>query len=803
MIWRWRDWPWAWKLAALMVVAVMVPITAMTFVTELTERNQFIGDTRRRNLQQATNTSALLGRYLSDGIGDVTVLALSPAAVGACTTADPSDFTRLAVLMRGFKEAKHIELLQIIDRVGTVIAATNPARVGTDRITAPFFLSAMAGQARVHDPRYLPDDRQIHINISVPVHDPEDQIVGVAAARISLDDIDRLIAVDTDYGSLGEYGLLWDEQGIVLSSPAHPERRFRPLAPMAPYTRNQLAAEERFGPDTAKLLSASGAAEPLVTRSRWRLYDASLSPHVAASLDGRQMQVTLVPVPGTRWTYAIATPEDKALALVRAESSRNLAVALLTSIFAIVLSLVAARWVSSPLAQVGDAARALAAGDMTRRARLKRRDEIGELAATFDTMADALAAKDAELRLYADSLEQRVEERTAEVSGLLRDVQESNRLKDEFLSTVSHELRTPLNAVLGWAQVLKRTAAAADPAQTARALDAIERNAQAQAQLVEDLLDTSRVVSGKLHISFVPVDVCDIVQTAVESVRPLAKTGGIDLRLAVGEDRLPVLADPARLQQVIGNLLSNALKFTASGGRVSVSVRRSAETMEIVVTDTGRGIPGEFLPFVFDRFRQGDSTTTRAHGGLGLGLSIARHLVVLHGGTIRAESAGEQQGATFTIVLPGKMADATAARLPHAAPTTILLPGIRVLIVDDQEDARTLLAAILAAAGALVDTVGSAEEARRRLAARRPDVLVSDIAMPEEDGYSLIRSIRLADEAAGLTPLPSIAVTAYARDDDRSRALVAGYDRHLTKPLDPGALLEAIAELTLGRERRR
>ena len=270
--------------------------------------------------------------------------------------------------------------------------------------------------------------------------------------------------------------------------------------------------------------------------------------------------------------------------------------------------------------------------------------------------------------------------------------------------------------------------------------------------------------------------------------------------MALGDDRVPILADAARLQQVIGNLLSNALKFTPSGGRVSVAVRRSAETMEIVVTDTGRGIPPEFLPFVFDRFRQGDSTTTRAHGGLGLGLSIARHLVMLHGGTIRAESAGDQQGATFTIVLPVKTADAAPAR-PRSAPATIVLPSIRVLVVDDQEDTRALMTAMLGAAAAQVDVVASAEDARRRLAVRRPDVLVSDIAMPGEDGYSLIRSIRQADEAAGRTRLPCIAVTAYARDDDRARALAAGYDRHLTKPLDPEALLEAIAELTLGRKR--
>jgi signal transduction histidine kinase len=377
---------------------------------------------------------------------------------------------------------------------------------------------------------------------------------------------------------------------------------------------------------------------------------------------------------------------------------------------------------------------------------------------------------------------------------LYRQLQESNRLKDEFLGTVSHELRTPLNAVLGWAQILKRTGVA-DPDQTARAIDAIERNAQAQAQLVEDLLDTSRVVSGKLRITFVPVDLADLVQAAVESLRPLARSRGLDLTLTVGEGLVPIMADAARLQQVIGNLVSNALKFTPPAGRVEVSVRRAGGTMEIAVADTGAGIAPEFLPFVFDRFRQADSTTTRTHGGLGLGLSIARHLVALHGGTIRAESPGEQQGATFTVVLPINPADPPAEAVTPASHPTPDLAGVHVLVVDDQADARALLQTMLGAAGARVDTAASADEARLLIATRRPHLVVSDIGMPREDGYSLIRSVRQADEAAGRERLPSIAVTAYASQDDRLRALGSGYDRHVTKPVDPAALLQTIVAL--------
>ena len=377
---------------------------------------------------------------------------------------------------------------------------------------------------------------------------------------------------------------------------------------------------------------------------------------------------------------------------------------------------------------------------------------------------------------------------------LYREVQESNRLKDEFLGTVSHELRTPLNAVLGWAQLLKRAADRSgdrdarhrrDRAQRAGAGAAGGGSARHLARGQRQDAPDRRAVRRRRDRP-----------RGDRVFRPLARSRGVTLDLDIAPGLPPALSDAARLQQVIGNVVSNALKFTPGGGRVTTTVRKSGSSVEIEVADTGAGIAPEFLPYVFDRFRQADSTTTRVHGGLGLGLSIARQLVEMHGGTIRAASEGRGKGATFTIVLPAASSASLAAQPASAEAALPSLDGVRVLAVDDQEDARALLHAVLSGAGAEVDVAASADEARKRISARRPAIVISDIGMPGEDGYALIRDIRQADGSAGQDRMPCIAVTAYAREDDRLRALAAGYDRHITKPLDPLVLLRAVAELT-------
>ncbi|HWS89922.1 MAG TPA: PAS domain S-box protein [Pyrinomonadaceae bacterium] len=381
--------------------------------------------------------------------------------------------------------------------------------------------------------------------------------------------------------------------------------------------------------------------------------------------------------------------------------------------------------------------------------------------------------------------------------------QEANRIKDEFLATLSHELRTPLTAILGWASML--SAGTLDAREASRAVAAIERNARAQRQIVEDVLDVSRVITGKLRLEMRAVELRALVQDAVESVRPAAEAKGVYLSTLLAPDAGEVTADPNRLQQVMWNLLSNAVKFTPAGGRVEVDLRRDGARTVLRVSDTGEGIAPEFLPHVFDRFRQADMGTTRQHGGLGLGLAIVRHLVELHGGEVKAESRGRGLGSTFTLRLPirtsprvevtsrpAAVKDAPAAAAVTANPSP--LAGTRVLLVEDEEDARAMLKALLAGLGASVEAVGSAAEAWAALEGAGCDVLLSDIGMPEEDGYALVGRVR-GHAAERVKRTPAVALTAYAREDDRERALAAGFDAFLPKPVEPSELAEVLVGL--------
>lgn len=369
----------------------------------------------------------------------------------------------------------------------------------------------------------------------------------------------------------------------------------------------------------------------------------------------------------------------------------------------------------------------------------------------------------------------------------------ANRCKDEFLATLSHEIRTPLNAILGWSQLLRT--GDLDAAASAKALETIERNAQAQGRVIEDLLDVQRIVTGKTRLVVTVVDLLTIINAAAESIRPAADEKGISISLEL-EDLLPVNGDAGRLQQVVSNLLSNAVKFTPKNGQVKVALSQMEMGVEIKVSDNGAGVPSDFLPHVFERFRQGDSTTTRTQGGLGLGLAIVHHLVELHGGTVCAESDGPGKGTVFTIRLPVRRSSerlrATGAATVAPLPT---LSGIDVLVVDDELDARELLRAVLSKSGANVTVAGSAAEALDCLSKRMPHVLVSDIGMPGEDGYSLIKKMGAYAALRGIVRPGAVAVTAFASTEDRERALRAGFQSHLPKPLDPAELILTIANL--------
>ena len=385
---------------------------------------------------------------------------------------------------------------------------------------------------------------------------------------------------------------------------------------------------------------------------------------------------------------------------------------------------------------------------------------------------------------------------------LYDEAQAANRAKDEFLATLSHELSTPLNAIYGWARMLASERLSREDER--RALAVIERNAQAQTQLIEDLLDVSRIVTGKMRLNAQPVDPATVVGQAVDATRPTATAKQISLHAVLDPRVGPVVGDPDRLQQVVWNLLTNAVKFTPRGGAVGVELRRVSSHVQIVVTDSGEGIEAHVLPHIFERFTQADSSTTRVRGGLGIGLSLVHHLVELHGGTVQASSEGRGKGATFTVKLPvpavtpeaGASHPAAVTATPPGMPP-IELMGLTVLIVDDDADSLELLETILVTAGAHVRQAVSAEEALEVLMRGEIDVVVADIEMPGEDGYSLIRRIR----ATRGTALPVIALTAYGRVEDRVRTLSAGFNLHLTKPADPAELIAAVGNLTRGATR--
>ncbi|HJU55959.1 MAG TPA: PAS domain S-box protein, partial [Pyrinomonadaceae bacterium] len=424
--------------------------------------------------------------------------------------------------------------------------------------------------------------------------------------------------------------------------------------------------------------------------------------------------------------------------------------------------------------------------------------EGGLLLRAWGTQRDITERQLAEEERAALLLRERQARKTAE---------DANRLKDEFLATLSHELRTPLTAILGWTKMLRMMEL--DEATATHALETIERNAKAQAQLVEDLLDVSRIITGKLRLDTRPTELVPVVKAAMEAVLPAAAAKSIELRTQLDPLAGPVAGDPARLQQVAWNLISNAVKFTPRGGRVEIRLERVDSHVELIVSDTGQGISPEFLPYVFDRFRQADGSTTRLHGGLGLGLAIARHLVELHGGTVCAESAGNERGATFKVQLPitvlrnkdfglridERVDEQSAINNQHSA----ILSGLRVLVVDDEEDARALLRTVLEKRGAEVVAAANASEALAAIERDAPDVIISDIGMPGEDGYELIRRVRALDPARG-GRVPAAAVSAYAGEDDRRQALDAGFQLHVAKPVDPEDLVKVVHDLAKRRD---
>ncbi|HEX4341563.1 MAG TPA: ATP-binding protein [Polyangiaceae bacterium] len=423
------------------------------------------------------------------------------------------------------------------------------------------------------------------------------------------------------------------------------------------------------------------------------------------------------------------------------------------------------------------------------------RDPQGDLAGVLVMIHDVTPQVAARKQIEALAVQQSAARKQAD--GLREQAEAASRAKDDFLATVSHELRTPLNAILGWSTILLQPGG---HDRVDKGIPVIERNARAQAKIIDDILDVSRIISGKLLLGPKPIDVAVIIDAAVDAVRPAAAAKRVQLRVETSVSA-PWVADEDRIQQIVWNLLSNAVKFTPAGGTVSVRAIDEGNELRIQVADTGRGITPSFLPYVFDRFRQGDASTTRYHGGLGLGLAIVRHLVELHGGVVTAESDGEGQGALFEVRLPRRAMETFASPADDVALGDIVesvsekgssLEGVSVLVIDDERDARELAAIVLEDAGATVVQAGDVATALRLLTEMQPAAIVSDIGMPSEDGYSFLGRVRADSNSKSI---PAVALTAFARAEDRQRALAAGFQRHLAKPIDPAKLVAAVAAL--------
>jgi signal transduction histidine kinase len=475
-------------------------------------------------------------------------------------------------------------------------------------------------------------------------------------------------------------------------------------------------------------------------------------------------------------------------------------VLLLTTAVALLIASRVHSIVSDPITDLARTATAVSSGgDYSLRANRTTDDELGVLVEAFNRMLERIQLRERELSAANDGLRNEIAERRRaehERADLLVREREANRLKDEFLATLSHELRTPLNAILGWTKLLRT--AAIPPSEMDRALEKVERNAQVQARLVEDLLEVSRITTGKLRLEVKSLDLAALATTAIESIRPTAEARGVAIDRRFASIVLPTAGDPDRLQQVIWNLVSNAVKFTPGGGMVVVSLSRQDQVDELTVSDTGIGIDPAFLPNVFDTFRQADGTSTRAHGGLGLGLSIVRHIVELHGGEVRAESEGMDRGSRFTVRLPVRTSDRVREGRSLSSPKSEMpapgrLADVTIVVVDDDSDTRELLQSLLTAAGAQVYLAENADEGFRLCVEERPDALISDIAMPGRDGYGLMR--QLHKSLANDMPRARIALTAFAGTRDRQLTAEAGFDRHMSKPFDGHELIEMLRDL--------
>jgi signal transduction histidine kinase/CheY-like chemotaxis protein len=725
------------QLVALVIGAILPVVAFAAVMIVLFARQQ--GQTLERGARETTRVLAVaLDRELDGSIGALESLAASPLLDYGDLKTFRNRAERVHALRPGWSS------LLLVDAAGQVVVDVSGSADGQrDLIPDPRYFSRILETGHAGVSGLVPGVRPT-VSVGVPV--PRgDQLKYVLVAVL---DVVRL-------------GSLLDEKELALGWSARIVDRSGTTIVSAPFDASTIGQP----------ISASFAEAQRLNPGDWVRF---------RSHHGRDMYAALSRSDVSGWSVALSLPANEITSPIVRSTGLALACGCVLTLIGGVFAAFIGRRISNPVAALSHAAGALGRGEAMPQLPRSGLTEVDELARAMHEASQLLQQRAGESTRLEDELRRRAEQ-----------LETANRTKDEFLATVSHELRSPLNAMLGWSHVLKISPG--DQAVFQQAIETIQRNARLQAQLIDDLLDVSRIIAGKLRIEVRPVDLEPVLKSALDVVRPAAEAKRIELCAEVATLAGHVRGDADRLQQVIWNLLSNAIKFTPRGGRVEARLEGDGPIARVVVRDTGQGISPDFLPHVFDRFRQADAGSTRKHAGLGLGLAIVRHLVELQGGTVRAESGGDGCGAMFTVELPLAPTRIPARDVPgldeHGSGES-LLDGLRVLVVDDEPDAREVLHALLARSGANVQTAATVAEALERLGVWPADVLVSDLTMPGDDGFSLIRSVRSRGAR-----LPAVALTAQARAEDRARALLEGYQLHVPKPVEAEELIAVVASL--------
>ena len=740
-------------ILALLVIATVVPLGLFAARVLWTAWQQQKALVDRQNVEQARAVSVAVDQEIAQAVATLGVLAV----LEPIDQPDHRHFAEIAA--RTVPLHKGWQAVRLVDAQFQVLADTHEAPNHSGVVLNPDWVkSVLSGKDfAVSTVRKDPDTGRWVFSVGVPVW-RNGKVKYALGARIFASSLTELLARQRI--PPGGVVTILDGNHVIMAR-----------------TRN----EDKYvgGSPSADFLDRAATAD----EGSWR----------STLLEGTQAYSAWSRSPLTGWTVGIGLPAEQVDGPIMRSFAALSGAGLAVVGFGILLASWLGRGVVRGQRAAATAAKALARGE----AAPAFHSNIAEVDELSTALRDAAAILERRLRERDDAQREVDRHRTTmlEREQAARQAAEAlSRAKDEFVATVSHELRTPLNAIFGWVALLK--SGSLDPERQAHAITVIDRNTRAQAQLIEDLLDMSRVIRGDVRLDMRPVEVGAILEVAVESLRPTADARRIEIHLHEHPEPAIVSGDHGRLQQVLWNLLANALKFTPSGGRVDVRLGFAGEAAQVTITDTGEGIAPEFLPHVFDRFRQETADVTRAHSGLGIGLSLVRYLTELHGGTVTAESEGKGRGATFTIRLPllGARASQVSAIVPPPlpAPGERVLEGLHILAVDDEVDARDLLATALRQAGARVTPAASLSEALGALLTDGVDLVVSDIGMPNGSGYDLVRAMRERPQSAAM---PAIAITAYNRPQDRERALAEGFDAHVGKPFEPRALVGLIAGL--------